>query len=381
MKQTVERASITPRRRFIDTLSFRRVDCIPQMDFGYWPETIRRWHGEGLPRNIDTDEEVELFLGLDRGFEQNLVNGFDGDGERGFIFRVFPKYPEITVEETLSDRIFYNRDGVLVRARRDGGSVPQFIKFPVESMADFDCLLDRLDPADPARIMPEWNARLHLLRESGQAVGIWLDGFFAWPRELMGLENLSIAMHLDPELVSAINRQHVQFMKQYVRRVLRDIPVDYACFFEDMAYKNGSMISPVHFCKYLKPCYEEVIGFLREEGIEKILVDSDGNTLELARLFVATGVDAHYPCEIAAGSTPLELRRRFARLALIGGVDKRALAAGKAEIDDALAGLKSLVRGGGFIPSVDHRVPPDVSLANYRYYLERKREMCAEMNT
>ena len=25
---------------------------------------------------------------------------------------------------------------------------------------------------------------------------------------------------------------------------------------------------------------------------------------------------------------------------------------------------------GGFIPLVDHRVPPDVSLDNYKYYLE-----------
>jgi uroporphyrinogen decarboxylase len=30
---------------------------------------------------------------------------------------------------------------------------------------------------------------------------------------------------------------------------------------------------------------------------------------------------------------------------------------------------------GGFIPTIDHSVPPDVSLADFMYYLELKRKV------
>jgi uroporphyrinogen decarboxylase len=34
-----------------------------------------------------------------------------------------------------------------------------------------------------------------------------------------------------------------------------------------------------------------------------------------------------------------------------------------------------LIENGGYIPTVDHRVPPDVSFENYLYYLEKKQEI------
>jgi uroporphyrinogen decarboxylase len=58
----------------------------------------------------------------------------------------------------------------------------------------------------------------------------------------------------------------------------------------------------------------------------------------------------------------------------MGGVDKTRLIAGKEEIKKEVARLKPIVEDGGYIPYVDHRVPPDVTLENYRYYLKLKRE-------
>ena len=73
---------------------------------------------------------------------------------------------------------------------------------------------------------------------------------------------------------------------------------------------------------------------------------------------------------------PLVLRERHGHQALlIGGVDKRALIAGKDAINRELERLTPLVEDGGYIPTVDHRVPPDVSFENYCYYLEKKKEI------
>ena len=52
---------------------------------------------------------------------------------------------------------------------------------------------------------------------------------------------------------------------------------------------------------------------------------------------------------------------------MIGGVDKRALAAGCQAIDAEIAHLRPLLQEGGYVAWCDHFVPPDVSLDDYLY--------------
>jgi len=44
-------------------------------------------------------------------------------------------------------------------------------------------------------------------------------------------------------------------------------------------------------------------------------------------------------------------------------------------VDAELARLMPLVREGGYVPMLDHFVPPDVPFDTYRYYVERRREL------
>ena len=54
--------------------------------------------------------------------------------------------------------------------------------------------------------------------------------------------------------------------------------------------------------------------------------------------------------------------------------DKIELSKGRKEIERELhAKIPPLLEIGGYIPHIDHSVPPDISLDNFRYYLERKR--------
>jgi uroporphyrinogen decarboxylase len=73
---------------------------------------------------------------------------------------------------------------------------------------------------------------------------------------------------------------------------------------------------------------------------------------------------------------PVAVRKKYGRdLRLWGGVDKRELAKDFAAIDAHLRTLQPLIADGGFIPTVDHLVPPDVSLANFEHYMLRKRQL------
>jgi len=75
---------------------------------------------------------------------------------------------------------------------------------------------------------------------------------------------------------------------------------------------------------------------------------------------------------VQAGMEVLEVRQQFGRdLLMWGGLDKRALAKGPGAIDAELARLAPLVRQGGFIPHTDHSLPPDISFANFLYFMEK----------
>jgi uroporphyrinogen decarboxylase len=56
-------------------------------------------------------------------------------------------------------------------------------------------------------------------------------------------------------------------------------------------------------------------------------------------------------------------------------MDKRVLSRGRDGVDAELARVMPLVREGGFIPMLDHFVPPDMPWDTYRYYVERRREV------
>jgi hypothetical protein len=54
---------------------------------------------------------------------------------------------------------------------------------------------------------------------------------------------------------------------------------------------------------------------------------------------------------------------------MIGHFDKMTMSRGEPAMRAEFERLMPLLKTGGFIPSVDHQTPPDVSLEQYRCYL------------
>ena len=146
---------------------------------------------------------------------------------------------------------------------------------------------------------------------------------------------------------------------------------------EDMAMKQGPLLSPDTYREFIFPHMKRLVDFLKSNGVRYVIVDSDGNTEPLIPQLLDAGVDGLWPLERASADTdPHFLRKKYGRsLRLWGAVDKRELSKDKAAIDAHLAEFTDLVEEGGFIPTVDHLVPPDISLANFEYYMKRKRAL------
>jgi hypothetical protein len=360
---------VTQRERFLRCMKFEPVDRIPLMEMGLWPETLDRWHREGLPLWVTNLRQLEDHLDLDISFNLNWLPIND-------LFQ--PPFELRVIEETAEDEVVQDDRGTILRRRKSFGSIPQFLRFPVVTEADYDHLLPRLDGADPARYPADFDEDLRWRRARGEIVGVNFRSFFGFARILMGLENLSVAWYEQPALVRRIIADRVRFAKALLARVLKDGAVDFVQIWEDMAYKTASLVSPKLVRELLLPAYVELVAFLRKGGVRLISVDCDGHVLELLPIYREAGIDGIHPCEIAADSDPNLLRRIDPRVSLIGGMDKRAIAAGREGVEAELRRVAPVLKQGGFIPCLDHFVPPDVSYDIYRYYVDRRREVLAK---
>jgi len=142
--------------------------------------------------------------------------------------------------------------------------------------------------------------------------------------------------------------------------------------YEDMAYKSGPLISPKLFRQFILPYYKKLISYLKNIGIKNIWVDSDGNLQELIPLFLEGGVTGIFPFEVQAGNDVRKIHSDFPdKFMIVGGIDKRALSKDYGAIEQEVDRIMEYFKERrGYIPTLDHIVPPDVPLKNFQYYFE-----------
>ena len=137
------------------------------------------------------------------------------------------------------------------------------------------------------------------------------------------------------------------------------------------------MISPAMMRKFMMPRYQKITDLLHSYGVDIIFLDSDGNVEQLVPLWLEVGINYIWPFEVAAGNDAVALRKKYGKdLIIAGTIDKRALIKGKeATREEVMSKVPFLLEQGGYFPSVDHVVPPDVPFENYCYYFNLMREV------
>ena len=345
------------RERFLRVMHYEKPDRLPFQEWlGYWGETLNRWYGEGLPRGMNVQDYF--------GFDKREVVPID--------FGPIPRFVPKTLEEDERYRVEVDGMGIKKRVLKTHTSMPHFIEFPVKTPEDWEKMKKRFDPRDPRRNPITWSDELlEYYETTDRPIRLSMPGFFGQPRHFMGLPSLLISFYRNPELVRDMMNYWADFLIETVREAVKKARIDYVTIWEDMAYKHGPHISPKLFREFMLPCYRKVTDFLRKNGIDIIMVDSDGNNNPLIPLFLEGGVNCLYPLEVAADMDAITLREKYGkRLLLIGNIDKRALVQGKEFINREVCLKLPLAKEGGYIPSVDHGVPADVSFQNYAYYID-----------
>lgn len=381
------------RERFLTVMNFGKPDRTLFWEFGYWKETLVRWYSEGLPRVHGKPELRETGEGIRaeaaphdefslfrvRDIDVHKYFGFD-DGVVGIPLNMgpMPYFEKTVLEETETYRLVRDEYGVTKKIHISSASIPASIDWPVKNAGDFETLKrERLTPDFAGRVPKNWDSLVGRYRERSfpLAVGGYPYGFYGICRLLMGEEKLLVTFYDDPDLVRSIMGHFTDLWLALWEELFSYILPDAVYFWEDMAYRNGAIISPSMFRDFMTPCYKRLTDFLKARGVSIILVDSDGRVDELVPLFLEAGLTGLYPFEVQAGNDIRSFRKEYPRLQILGGLDKIAVAHGREATERELSDkMPFMLKQGGFIPFLDHYVPPDISFEDFSYYRKRVKE-------
>jgi uroporphyrinogen decarboxylase len=351
------------------------VDRCPDQEFGYWPQTIRRWLKEGLNVDLTPEERNQMFCRkVDAWF------GFETwhSAHVGLRWHMNPAFEEKVLQRLDGSVILRDTSGAIAQRYthdQDDSSIPHFIEFPVKTPDDWREMKQRYRPDDAVRAIPATEIEAARAGAAqGRMVCVNAPGPYGVLRSWMGFENLSLAFYEHPDMIHDMVEHLAALTVGQIRKIPADVPIDFVSFWEDMASKNGPFVGPAMFRDFLQPCYHAIMEELRKHGCALGIVDCDGNPHDIVANWLEEGVNIMYPLEVAAGVDPYAWRREFGRgLLLKGGVAKAPLVEGGAAIDRELERLRPLYEQGGFMPHLDHLVPPDIPLKHYQEYLEKKR--------
>ena len=314
--------------RFRALMNFQKVDRLPKWEWAmWWDVTVARWHKDGMDSGMTDIFDIHDHFGLDP----------------------YKQYWFSTTEATI-EATQHHVEGVV---------------------SDMDDYLNHKkylfpDHSEAINGMAPWLKR----QQAGDAV-IWitLEGFFWFPRTMMGFTKLMMAFYDQPELLHKINSDLLEFNLGLLDQIAKIGNPVFMTIAEDMSYNNGPMISRQLMDEFLSPYYEKLIARCKEMEMVTI-VDTDGDVTLLVPWLLDNGVDGVLPLERQAGVDGMALREKFPELIMVGHYDKMVMTKGEQAMRAEFERLVPLMKTGGFIPSVDHQTPPSVSLDNYRIFLK-----------
>ncbi len=192
--------------------TYQPVDRVPDVEFGYWPQTIRRWLGEGLPAEFESEKNQYFSEKLDKWF------GFENEGV-GIDLRLGmdPPFEEEVLERREHSVVMRDTSGVVAERYLndvDESSIPRFIRFPVERPEDWKLLKQRFAFDGPVRQLNAQSIQdCMAAARQGRMVRIGLVGFYGQLRNWMGTENLSLAFYDYPEMIHDMVEHWAELMR------------------------------------------------------------------------------------------------------------------------------------------------------------------------
>ena len=341
------------RERVLKALRHEEPDRVPIQD-SPWGFTVERWKNEGMPRDMGPAEY----------FDYEIVTiGCDNT----------PRFPTEIVEKT--DEFVLRRlsTGAINKNFRDHESTPELVERPIKTRDDWEKIKERLRP-DYTRV--DWVTSFNTYHEArSEGKFICFNGGYGYDilQGYMRSDQLLMAMVTDADWIRDMVMTIANLTVDMTQMVMdKGLQCDGFFAYNDMGYRNGMLFSPETYRKTQKEADSMVYSFCHEHDLP-VLLHSCGGVKEVIPDLIDAGLDCLQPLEVKAGMDLIELKREYGdRLAFMGGIDVRAMAAADPDLIEQEISSKIPVakEGGGYIYHSDHSVPSNVSFEQYKRVIE-----------
>ncbi|MCL2044688.1 MAG: hypothetical protein FWG89_11180 [Treponema sp.] len=366
-------------KKMRDFYSMKKNAPVYQKEFTFF--VLDRWKKEGhISPNADDAELAALF-------------GYDPPGKffMGNLGWVVDEFSPVFETKVLKDEGDYElvQDfagrGVRCFKGRRSGFMPEYVENPVKDEKTWEELCQwRLDPATPERL-PAINkaitdAAAAAAAAEGQVICANLVGGYMYLRSLIGPLNLLYMFYENPDLIHRCMEVWFKLADSVYALMQKEVVFDELFLAEDISYNSGLFISPDMIREFLFPYYQQLITNIKSRQLDStrtlhIQVDTDGYCDPVIPVYKELGLSYLCPFEVASGSDVVRTGTEHPDLLMLGGIDKRIIAAGKDAIDKEVNRIMPvLAKRGGYIPTCDHGVPEEVSFENYLHYRKRMLE-------
>lgn len=347
------------------------------------------WHREAFLEHLcfgwtDREMAVELFgplLGTEerwreQGAEEEEINLTAFAWDRVDCLHVpFRKEPlsglrETVLSESETEKVIRDRMGRTTLLPKKVATLPLPLDFPMATAGDWPRVRHWFRP-EASRLDLDQLDSCRRQREAGGVVRFHIWGAYDLLRQLMGDEQACLSVLEEPDEVREILADVGEMQAEGLRKSMERVPIDILFVHEDFAGKSGPLVGPNIIRAVFNPYYRRLWELARAGGARIFDLDSDGYVDPVVDALLEGGINCLHPVEPTGGSDMVRLRKRYGRnLILRGGIDKFALCRGRAAIDDELDyRLDPCLMGGGTMFGLDHRIPSEVTIEAYRYYV------------
>jgi len=339
---------MTSEQRVLTACAFRRPDRIPRFDpFWEFPESWRE--AVGSPEEFN---DIRILWADESPFPSKA--------------RLIKEEGEYTYRADSWGRLIRGRKGAyfheILQVPGPEGTDPTALEFePPET--DSRYLLGYAAEDERDRAVEALKRRYCVFGKTG---GPYLRSTF-WRGEAQFLTDIASDEGLAGAIAEKTARHLAAVGVEEIRRFrLQDTGI---WIYDDMAYNDGPMFSPASFERVFLPAYRYMIRTYKQAGAKYVFLHSDGDIRPLLDMLVDAGIDGLNPLERRAGMDILEIRKRYPKLVLVGGMcNSDTLVNGPVDrIEREARQIIDIGRHGGVIIGT-HSIGPDVPLEHFLAY-------------
>ena len=241
------KGTLSDRERFNRQMHYQSVDRCFNMEFGYWDENFTEW--DLFRKNgIQNNAEADVFFNFDR---TDVVSGCLG---------MNPVFKETVISETATTRTLVNQDGLIAEVPLDGhDTIPHYIKASIVTPEDWHRVKEeRFRVDDPARRVDVEALRRQHPPGRDYPIGVHCGSMIGRIRDMLTFEGLAYACYDYPDMVEDMVETACVLVEYSLDQVLGKIDFDYASGWEDIAFKNGPIVSLNFFKSVVVPRYRRI---------------------------------------------------------------------------------------------------------------------------